>query len=367
MTLTAADTLRITSKVYRLTAPYTVSETAVERELGPGDVAVRPTLGSICHADLRYFTGNRRPEALKKKLPMALIHEGIGIVAASRSSAFRPGDRVVVVPNIPGYAFLGEDAVRARLEQGPSPDDNYSPDGRFLGSGFDGLAQSAVVVPALCAVRIPDEVPDEIAVLTELSTVSHQAACRVREQLKNASVAVFGDGPVGYLTAALLHHLFGVPRERLTVFGVIPEKLAQFDFAAAENVKSYDFAAGSGRFDVAVECAGGRFSADAINQAIDVLKPGGQLILLGVSEELVPINTRDILEKGITVFGSSRSCFRDYPPVLEAMKDPAYQRTLRRLLPDEFTPVRSAEDFAFAMKRTGEHPHWKKVVLKFEW
>ena len=81
----------------------------------------------------------------------------------------------------------------------------------------------------------------------------------------------------------------------------------------------------------------------------------------------MPINTRDILEKGITVFGSSRSCFRDYPPVLEAMKDTAYQRTLRRLLPDEFTPVRSAEDFAFAMKRTGEHPHWKKVVLKFEW
>jgi hypothetical protein len=33
---------------------------------------------------LRYYTGNRRPEALAKKLPMALFHEGIGIVEDSK-------------------------------------------------------------------------------------------------------------------------------------------------------------------------------------------------------------------------------------------------------------------------------------------
>ena len=357
---------RYQSKVYRLTKPYEVNEVIVERELRPGEVAIRPLLGSICHADLRYFTGNRRPEMLAKKLPMALIHEGIGTVIGSRSASLQPGDRVVIVPNIPGYTELGEDEVIERVNREATLEDNYSENGRFLGSGTDGLAQSVLVLPALCAVKIPDEVPDRIAVLSELSTVSHQAASRVKSLMNDASIAIFGDGPVGYLTAALIHHLYGVTRDRLRVFGIIPEKLEQFDFASTSNVKTYDFSEGE-RFDIAIECAGGKFSSDAINQAIDVLKPGGYLILLGVSEDLVPINTRDILEKGITVFGSSRSSFRDYPPVIEAMKDASYQRTLSKLLPDEFTPVRSAEDFFQTMKTTSEHPHWKKVVMQFEW
>lgn len=33
---------------------------------------------SICNADQRYYQGLRAEAVLKKKLPMALIHEGIG-------------------------------------------------------------------------------------------------------------------------------------------------------------------------------------------------------------------------------------------------------------------------------------------------
>ena len=39
---------------------------------------VKPTVLSICAADQRYFWGERPPHILQKKLPMALIHEGIG-------------------------------------------------------------------------------------------------------------------------------------------------------------------------------------------------------------------------------------------------------------------------------------------------
>lgn len=53
-------------------------------------------------------------------------------------------------------------------------------------------------------------------------------------------------------------------------------------------------------------------SESAVNQAIELLNPGGCLILMGVTEERVPINTRDVLEKGITLFGSSRSSAEDY-------------------------------------------------------
>lgn len=355
-----------TSRVYRLIKPYQIEEVIMDRELKHGEVAVKPLLGSICHADLRYYTGNRRPESLATKLPMALIHEGIGEIVDSAAEELEAGQKVVIVPNIPGDPSLDKAARDKRLASVETVEDNYSERGKFLGSGTDGIAQSLLILPALCVVPIPEEVPNEIAVLTELSTVSHQAISRVEHLLQDVKVAVFGDGPVGYVTAALLHYYYGIERDRLRVFGVVPEKLNAFDFAVTSNVTVCDFDTAE-KVDIAIECTGGKFSSSAINQAIEVLKPGGQLVLLGVTEELVPINTRDILEKGITVLGSSRSSFRDYPPVVHAMRNPAFQAALRKLLPEERYEIRSAADFANAMRTTSETPRWKKTLLVFRW
>jgi len=356
----------VKSRAYRLVKPWEVVETVVEHEVGGHQVVVEPALGSICHADLRYFAGQRRSEALQRKLPMALIHEGIGRIVESSSPALAAGQRVVIVPNMPGYMLDGiapEDCCPAcRSDNGR----NYCHRGRFLGSGTDGAAQSRLVIPASCAIPVPDEVPDEIAVLTELCTVSYQALIHVRDQLSHAKIAVFGDGPVGYLAAAILHHVLGVSRDRLHVFGAVAEKLAQFEFASCSLVQNYDFSAG-GSYDIAVECTGGRFSEGAINQAIDILSPGGHLILMGVTEERVPINTRDVLEKGITMRGSSRSSAADFHPVVAAMRDPQFQATLRKLLPDRRTSIDSAEDFVRAMNLAADHRSWQKTLLEFHW
>jgi len=357
---------RVKSRAYRLIRPHQVVETEVEYELRDWEVVVEPTLGSICHADLRYYTGNRRPDALRKKLPMALIHEGIGTVVRSGRRELPAGRRVVIVPNIPGYVYRGIDPEHCCPICRDGKGDNYCEHGRFLGSGVDGIAQHRLVIPAACVIPIPEEIPDDLAVLAELFSVSYQALSHLGDRLNTVKMAVFGDGPVGYLTAAAAYHIFGVGTDHLHVFGAIPEKLRQFEFAHRHLVQEFDFSSG-GDYDVAVECTGGPFSESAINQAIDILKPGSQLILMGVSEERVPVNTRDILEKGITVKGSSRSSARDFHPVLRAMCDPHCQATLRKLLPDRWTAIRSAADFARAMEEATQHRGWKKTILHFQW
>ncbi|UUZ91588.1 zinc-binding dehydrogenase [Paenibacillus sp. P25] len=310
--------------------------------------------------------GLRKPEVLAKKLPMALLHEGIGRVAEGESAKLAVGQRVVIVPNLPGYLLQDlapEDccpACRGEIA------DNYCSRGKFLGSGTDGIAQSRLVLPEACVIPIPDSVPDEIAVLAELCSVSYRALRAVSHLLSGARVAVFGDGPVGYITAAVLHHAFGIGEERLTVFGAIREKLDEFAFARTEMVQSYDFLAGD-KVDIVVECTGGRFSESAVNQGIDLLKPGGHLIAMGVSEDLVPINTRDVLEKGITIYGSDRSSVKDFEQVLKVMERPACQDTLRRLIPNKYTVVSKAEDFAGAMESALSHREWKKTILDFRW
>ncbi|SFL99890.1 ribitol-5-phosphate 2-dehydrogenase [Paenibacillus sp. 1_12] len=357
---------RIQSQAYRLIKPREVVEAAIVHEVHDYEVVVEPSIASICHADLRYFTGQRRPEALARKLPMALIHEGIGTIMQSATAELKPGQRVVIVPNIPGYLLKGIVPEECCPACKSGNGDNYCHCGKFLGSGMDGIAQNRLVIPASCAIPVPDEIPDEIAVLAELCTVSYQALHHVEEQLKNARVAVFGDGPVGYLAAAMLYHVYGVSADRLQVFGAIPDKLDKFDFANRSLVQEYDFSSG-GSYDIAVECTGGRFSESAINQAIDILKPEGHLILMGVTEDKVPINTRDVLEKGLTLRGSSRSSTTDYYPVLEAMKDPSCQATLRKLLPDQITHIHAANDFTIAMEQAAAHRDWRKTILEFHW
>ncbi|TMV49090.1 zinc-binding dehydrogenase [Paenibacillus mesophilus] len=367
MGVTTKETETVHSRTFRLTEPHVVQELMVDRSVRSGFVVIEPTLASICHADLRYFGGHRKPEVLAKKLPMALLHEGIGTVVGGASAKLPIGQKVVIVPYLPGYLLHGLEPEQCCPACRGEIADNYCSRGGFLGSGTDGIAQSRLVLPELCAIPIPASIPDEIAVLSELCSVSFRALRAVRDKLGEARVAVFGDGPVGYLTAAMLHHAFGVDRNRLTVFGAIREKLDQFTFATTEMVQSYDFRSGGSKADIVVECTGGRFSESAINQGIDLLKYGGHLIAMGVSEELVPINTRDVLEKGITIHGSSRSSDKDFRDVLQVMEDADCQSTLRKLLPDAYTAVSTGDDFAKAMESALAHRDWRKTLLDFHW
>lgn len=353
----------VESKVFSLVEPGVIEEVDKTRTIPEGWAAIESTYASICHADLRYFAGLRRPEALAKKLPMALLHEGIGIVKESRSEKFSIGDRVVVVPNIPGQILHPE------IDQKPDVPVNYSKGNAFLGSGYDGMAQSRLVHPEECLVRIPDEIPNEIAVLAELSSVSHHAISHVENKLKKAEtrVALFGDGPVGYFTAAMLKYLYGVEADRFVVFGAADDKLANFDFARTENVRTYDFAHSTEKFDVLIECTGGRFSESALNQAIEIADSLADIIFMGVTEELVPIDTRDILEKGITAHGSSRSSTLDFEAVIEGMKNPDYRTALSKILPEQVVEISTGEDFRNVMEKFVENPGWNKTVMRFNW
>lgn len=359
----------VLSKTYQLLRPGELKETIFERVIKEDEVVVEPTIASICHADIRYFVGLRRPEALERKLPMALLHEGIGRVVESRSSKIKVGERVVIVPNLPGYLLEGKTKKHCCPTCGKGIADNYCENGHFMGSGYDGIAQSRVVIPADCAIPVPQDIPDEIAVLSELCTVSYHALSHVSTtlHLPNTTVAVFGDGPVGYLTATMVRYIYGIDSSRLKVFGAMPEKIDQFKFAERHLVQKFDFTAREAGVDIVIECTGGKFSESAINQAINLLNRGGSLILMGVSEERVPINTRDILEKGITIYGSSRSSVPDYQEVIKAMKNIEYQNALRLIIPNEFTPVRNLQDFKKAMEKASAHKGWKKVILDFHW
>jgi len=285
------------NQVYRLVAPRRFEVAYQERSLPTDGVVVRPTHLSICAADQRYYTGTRGREVLAKKLPMALIHEGIGVVAYDRSGSLPVGTRVVMVPNLP----TERDDVIA---------ENYLRSSKFRSSGFDGFMQDYVFLPRDRVVQLPASMNAYVVAFLELISVSMHSIQRfaAKAHARRNVFGVWGDGNLGYISSLLLKRLY--PASKVLLFGKTEEKLGRFSFV--DEAYQVDRVPSTVSIDHAFECAGGIGSQSAINQIIDVINPEGYISILGVSEYPVEINTRMILEKGLTVVGSSRSGLKDF-------------------------------------------------------
>ena len=283
--------------VYRLISPRLFEEVYEEIDDLNDVVVVRPTHLSICQADQRYYQGNRDPEVLKEKLPMALIHEGIGRVIKDSTGTFNPGDSVVMIPNTPTES---DDIIA----------ENYLYSSKFRASGFDGFMQDYVISSPDRLVKIPNNINKEVTSFTELISVSVHSISRFSEisHKRKDKIGVWGDGNLGYITSILLKIFF--PESEIIVFGKNDEKLDLFSFVD-ETFKINEIPEDL-KIDHAFECVGGRGSQPAIDQIIDLINPEGTISLLGVSEYPVPINTRMILEKGLYIFGTSRSGRKDF-------------------------------------------------------
>lgn len=291
--------------VYQLKKPRQFEMVFKDITFDRKHIIVRPTHLSICNADQRYYQGNRPEEILKKKLPMALIHEGIGKIVYDPTGQFQVGDRVVMIPNLP----CEEDAVIA---------ENYLRSSKFRASGTDGFLQEYVETVADRLVKLPEDINLTVAAFTEIVSVSYHAIDRFMKTAhsRRNAIGVWGDGNVGYITALLLKSRY--PEIKVYVMGVNESKLHDFTFVDGTylvNEIPKDF-----RIDHAFECVGGNGAHKAINQIIDFINPEGTIGILGVSEDFAPINTRMVLEKGLRIIGSSRSGREDFVNLVELYK-----------------------------------------------
>lgn len=291
--------------VYRLLAPRRFEIAFSDIDMNSG-VIVRPTHLSICNADQRYYQGTRDIKVLKEKLPMALIHEGIGQVVCDSTGSFQPGERVVMIPNIP----CEEDEVIA---------ENYLRSSRFCGSSADGFMQEYYQLSPDRLVKLPDGVDPDVAAFTELVSVSVHAVTRFKAVSHNRreKIGVWGDGNLAFITSLVLKKM--MPRSEICVFGINREKLSDFSFADGTFLTT-DIPADL-QLDHAFECVGGNGSPIAIEQIIGCIKPEGTIAILGVSEYPVAVNTRMILEKGLRLFGTSRSGKTDFRRTVELYRE----------------------------------------------
>ncbi len=317
------------NRIYRLKDTRRIEMALREITLEPGMVLTRPEYMSVCAADQRYFFGRRDRSVLDSKLPMALIHEATATVLYDPDRELQPGSRVVLVPLIE----KGRSSVKG----------NYDPGNVFMSSGHDGFMQDIVAMPRSALIPIEGEFSLAYVFSELLSVAINAAGAFERASITpKDSFGVWGDGSMGYMVSLVLKRMY--PKAKLYVVGKTLRKLQLFSFADM----SFGVNGVPGELRVAhcFDCVGGRESEAALKQMLRHVLPQGCISLLGVSEEKVPLDTRTILDKGLTLLGNSRSDAGDFRKAVAMIHDDSALKKYLEMLVSDVLEVTSEQDIA---------------------
>jgi L-iditol 2-dehydrogenase len=240
------------------------------------DVLIRMARVGICGSDVHYFAeggiGSQRVQ-----YPWAVGHEGAGVVeqVGSVVTHVKPGDRIAFDPAQP----CGEcDQCREGRPHTCRALD-------FLGcpGQVEGCLAEYLVLPEKSCYRIPDSMTfEEAAIVEPLSIGVYALALSV--PMPGATVGILGAGPIG-LSVLLPAKAQGAGRVYMT--DKIDARLEMASRAGADWVGNPDtedvVAAVKAHepelLDVVFECSG---KQEAMDQGVEMLKPGGKLMLIGI-------------------------------------------------------------------------------------
>jgi L-iditol 2-dehydrogenase len=307
----------------------------------PGAVVMRVRLSGICGTDKHTFRGETiqyagTPHERRLAYPLICGHENVGVVEAVGGEVLaydgtplRPGDRIVPGANVPcgecWYCLNDQPYYLCeRLE-----DYGNSLNAARPPSLFGGWAELMYLLPGTPIFRVPDGLPDELAVLTEVMSVTHgvETARRVGGFEFGESVVVCGIGPLGLchlVKARLLGcgklvaiDLFASRLELASTLGAtlaLDASVLDPDELVARVVEHTERGA-----DVVHDCSG---VPQTFVTALRMTRPGGVVVESGAFVDLGPVEinpNRDICTRNVAVIGIGGERATSYAPSLELL------------------------------------------------
>jgi threonine dehydrogenase-like Zn-dependent dehydrogenase len=292
---------------------------------GPAWVVLRPRLCGICGSDLRLLKGAEslllEPYA---SMPAVLGHEVVAEVAeAPPGSEWRVGDRVVVEPILPcevrglppcrycaqGAYNLCENFLEGELAPGAVL-------GFTRGVG-GGMAELMAAHPSRL-VRLPDDLPDEAAVLTDSLASALQPVLDNFPEDRH-TVVVYGAGIIGQHLIRLLRALGCAARvvmvaryrfqEELALAGgasIVMSKPSRALLGEAVGARFVPTTLGGGNLeggaDLFFDCVG---SNSSLQEGLLTLRGRGTYVMVGTAGALGPVDFSSLWFRELKLTGSS--------------------------------------------------------------
>lgn len=353
-------------------------------EPAAGCVLIRMEMSGICGTDKHTFQGYTAQYGGRQlEFPIIQGHENVGTIAAIGGDgkyadfegvALREGDRVVVGANVAcgECYYCRHDFPYYCCEKTTDYGNNLS--AKNPPHLFGGWAQYMYVVPGSFLVKVPDELPSEVAVLTEIFAVSvgldraKQMSAFPNESFRfDDTVVVLGVGPLG-MCFLMKARMLGAG----TIIAVDKSEY-RLNFAKrlgadiAVNVGSTskeerlqivkDLTHGRGA-DMVIECAG---VPQAVPEALEMLRVGGLLVEAGNFSDLgeVPISPHQhICAKNARILGVGGEEPAAYGPSMRQMVRYMKNYPLREFVTHRY----GLRDVDTAMKKSVEAESMKVVM-----
>jgi threonine dehydrogenase-like Zn-dependent dehydrogenase len=354
----------------------------------PGCVLIRMEVSGICGTDkhtYQGFTTQYAATGTPKEIPFPIIqgHENVGTVAAIGGDQeykdfegvpLKLGDRVVVGPNVScGTCYFCRHAFPYYFcENTTDYGNNLS--ARNPPYLFGGWSHYLYVLPGSFLVRVPDELPSEIAVLTEIMAVTvgldraKQISAFPNESFRFDAVVLLGAGPLGmcFLMKARMLGAGTIVAIDLSDYRLhFAIKLGAdktISAASTTPVERLEFVRGltQGRgADVVIECAG---VPGAVPEALDMLRLGGLLVEAGNFSDLGEIGIsphRHLCAKSVRILGVGGEEPGAYGPSMRQMARYMQHYPLREFVTHRF----ALRDVDAAVKKSMA-PDSMKVVIE---
>jgi alcohol dehydrogenase/L-iditol 2-dehydrogenase len=264
-----------------------------EPTIGKTDVLLEVAAVGVCGSDLHQWTGDH---SWPVNYPVVLGHEFSGRIAAVGEDVggWTEGDRVVSET----AAIIDPDCPLTR--QGLY---NLDPSRKGFGYGVDGAMTRLVRVPDRCLHRVPDELPLEVAALTEPCCVAYNTVVTNSRLRPGDRVVILGPGTIGILCAAIAR-LSGA---EVAVVG-LQEDPARLEIAECygcevivgaphEWARARDGMGADGVIDAAGVSA-------TLQTALDIVRPAGWITKVGWGKQPLGISLDPLVQKNVTLQGS---------------------------------------------------------------
>lgn len=251
-----------------------------------GEVLLKVRASGLCHSDVGRMDGTLTPY-MPKKPPIVLGHEIAGeiVQVGAEVAGFAVGDRVVASGTLA-----------------------YCP-----GRDADGGYATHCLLPAACLIPLPGNVGfAQGAAATDAGQTSHAAQMKAGELKPGQRVGIVGLGGLG-MTAARIAVLEGAE-----VYAAEPRREAWPAAKARGVIEVVDDVRGLAPFacDLIADFAG---FGDTTAGAIEVVRPGGLVVQVGLGKTRADISTMALIARGVTLRGSGGGQPEDTAAVLAHM------------------------------------------------
>jgi len=245
---------------------------------GPYDVLLKMTVVGVCGSDIHYYTQGKIGSQVVS-YPFPVGHEGAAIVVetGARVTKVKKGDFVAIEPAMP----CGE------CDQCLSGRSNTCRKLLFLGcpGQAEGCLKDYIIMPESSCFPLTGSLVPDHGVISEPLAIGVYSVER-SAGVHGKKIGILGFGPIG-MSVMLAAKVEGA--KEIVVTDKIDRRL---DIASDEGasvvcnilkndaVKTVIEKVPEG-LDIVFECCG---QQEAVDQAIEMLKPGGELMIVGIPE-----------------------------------------------------------------------------------